>query len=37
MNQYELFAFVILPVCIAALGWGVVLWHRHWARRHPED
>jgi hypothetical protein len=24
MNEYELFAFVILPLLILALGWGAV-------------
>lgn len=33
MTDTQLFAFVILPVVVAALGWGVVLWHNHWIKR----
>lgn len=32
MTSTELFAFVILPLSIAALGWAIVLavdWHGH--------
>jgi hypothetical protein len=25
MNEYQLFAFVILPIAVAALGWLIVL------------
>jgi hypothetical protein len=24
MNEYQLFAFVILPIAVLALGWGAV-------------
>ncbi len=34
MTDTQLFAFVILPAIVAALGWGVVLWHNHWIKRH---
>lgn len=33
MTDTQLFAFVILPIVVAALGWGVVLWHNHWIKR----
>jgi len=26
MNRFELLAFVITPLLVAALGWGVGLW-----------
>jgi hypothetical protein len=31
MNEYELFAFVILPISIAALGWFLVLLNERFA------
>lgn len=34
MNAYELFAFVILPIALAAAGWAVVLVHERVARHH---
>lgn len=34
MTGTQLFAFVILPAVVAALGWGVALWHSRWIKRH---
>jgi hypothetical protein len=37
MNEYQLFFFFILPVIVAALGWGAVLLHlraEKTARKH---
>lgn len=33
MTDTQLFAFVILPVVVAALGWGVALWRNRWIKR----
>ncbi len=38
MTPEQWFAFVILPIAVAGLGWVVVLvnaWHMR--RKHPED
>ena len=38
MTPEQWFAFVILPIVVAGLGWVVVLvnaWHMR--RKHPED
>lgn len=34
MTGTQLFAFVILPAAVAALGWGVAWWHDRTVRRH---
>ncbi|AEO49240.1 hypothetical protein F11_13890 [Rhodospirillum rubrum F11] len=34
MTNTQLFAFVVLPVIVALLGWGAALWHERWAKRH---
>jgi hypothetical protein len=32
MNKFELFAFVIAPLTVAALGWIAVLIHERYSR-----
>ena len=29
MNDVQLLAFVITPVTVVALGWGLAVWARH--------
>jgi len=37
MTNAQVFAFVILPLSIAALGWAVVFLHERFERRRPSQ
>lgn len=34
MTGTQIFAFIILPIVVAGLGWGVALLHARSARHH---
>jgi hypothetical protein len=34
MTDTQVFAFVVLPIVVAGLGWAIALIHNRWARRH---
>ena len=36
MNQFEILAFVVMPIFLAAFGWVVAL-AVDWLDRHPHD
>jgi len=36
VTDIELFAFVIVPVVLAALGWAVAIFYRWWLKNHPD-
>ncbi len=37
MTKFELFAFVILPLTIAGLGWAAALGFIWWDRHHTRE
>lgn len=36
MNEIQLFAFVVLPILVVAIGWGGLLLHERSIRRERE-
>lgn len=36
MTSTQVFAFIILPIVVAGLGWGVALWNDRTVHRHHE-
>jgi hypothetical protein len=37
VTDTQLFAFVILPIVVAALGWAIVLLNEWYNKRHPHS
>ncbi|MER2269274.1 hypothetical protein [Methylobacterium oxalidis] len=36
MNEYFIFAFIVMPIVIVCLGWGAALLHERDGRRRRE-